>query len=73
MKFHCPFNYPPQDLIAFKAQEGFTVVQCDEIEGSSNVSTLGDDFTVETSLEDLEFGFTVIKSTQKVSLYQLVN
>ena len=31
-----------------------------------NVSYVGDDFTVETALEDLEFGFTVIKSTQKV-------
>lgn len=50
-----------------KSLEGFAVVECDEIEGSSNVSTLGDDFTVETALEDLEFGFTVIQSTQQVS------
>ena len=50
-----------------KSLEGFTVVECDEIEGSSNVSTLGDDFTVETALEDLEFGFTVTQSTQQVS------
>lgn len=49
-----------------KSLEGYTVVECDEIEGSGNVSSLGDDFTVETALEDLEFGFTVTKSTQKV-------
>ena len=55
-----------QDLVSVKSLEGYTVVECDEIEGSNNVSYLGDDFTVETALEDLEFGFTVIKSTQKV-------
>ena len=52
--------------MSVKSLEGYTVVECDEIEGSNNVSYLGDDFTVETALEDLEFGFTVIKSTQKV-------
>ena len=51
--------------MSVKSLEGYTVVECDEIEGSNNVSYLGDDFTVETALEDLEFGFTVIKSTQK--------
>ena len=56
--------YP--DLVSVKSLEGYTVVECDEIEGSNNVSYLGDDFTVETALEDLKFGFTVIKSTQKV-------
>ena len=58
--------YSMQDLVSVKSLEGYTVVECDEIEGSNNVSYLGDDFTVETALEDLEFGFTVIKSTQKV-------
>lgn len=53
--------------MSVKSQEGYTVVECDEIEGSNNVSTMGDDFTVETALEDLEFGFTVIKNTQQVS------
>ena len=54
--------------MSLKSLEGYTVVvnECDEIEGSNNVSYLGDDFTVKTALEDLEFGFTVIKSTQKV-------
>ena len=42
------------------------VVECDEIEESNNVSYVGDDFTIETALEDLEFGFIVIKNTQKV-------
>ena len=60
----------PQDLTSVKSQEGYTVVECDEIEGSNNVSTMGDDFTVETALEDLEFGFTVIKSTQQVSIIE---
>lgn len=55
--------------MSVKSLEGYSVVECDEIEGSSNVSYLGDDFTVETALEDLEFGFTVIKSTQKVGIY----
>jgi len=32
----------------------------------SNVSTFGDDFTVATALEDLEFGFSIITSAQKV-------
>ena len=58
--------YSMQDLVSVKSLEGYMVVECDEIEGSNNVSYLGDDFTVETALEDLEFGFTVIKSTQKV-------
>ena len=55
-----------QDLVSVKSLEGYTVVECDEIEGSSNVSNVGDDFTVETALEDLEFGFSVVKSTHKV-------
>lgn len=59
-----------QDLMSVKSLEGYTVVECDEIEGSSNVSTTGDDFTVETALEDLEFGFTVTESTQQVSVIE---
>ena len=50
--------------MSVKSLEGYTTVECDEIEGSSNVSSLGDGFTVETALENLEFGFTVTKSTQ---------
>ena len=39
----------------------------DEIHGMENVAAAQvDDFTVETSLEDLEFGFSIVKSTQKV-------
>ena len=41
----------------------------DEIHGVENVSAAQvDDFTVETSLEDLEFGFSIMKSTQKVAI-----
>ena len=36
-----------------------------ELQGS-NVSAFGDDFTMATALEDLEFGFRVVTSTQKV-------
>ena len=42
-------------------------MECEELQGS-NVSTFGDDFTVETALEDLEFGFSVVTSTQKVGV-----
>ena len=59
--------------MSVKSLEGYTVAECDEIEGSNNVSYLGDDFTVETALEDLEFGFTVIKSTQKVIIIPFLN
>ena len=38
--------------MSVKSLEGYTVVECDEIEGSNDVSYLGDDFTVETALED---------------------
>ena len=45
-------------------------MEADEIHGVDNVAAAQvDDFTVETSLEDLEFGFSVIKSTQKVLVY----
>ena len=40
-------------------------MECEELQGS-NVSTFGDDFTVATALEDLEFGFSVVTSTEKV-------
>ena len=42
-------------------------MECDEIHGEENVAAAQvDDFTVQTSLEDLEFGFSVMKSKQKV-------
>ena len=43
------------------------MVECEEEEEGRSVVSGGDDFTVETALEDLEFGFSVITSTQKVS------
>lgn len=43
------------------------MVECEGEVGKSMVS-IGDDFTVQTSLEDLEFGFSIIQSTQKVCL-----
>ena len=46
-------------------------MECDEVHGDDNVAADSDDFTVETALEDLEFGFSVIQSTQKVSFSQL--
>ena len=39
-------------------------MECEELQGS-NVSTFGDDFTVATALEDLEFGFSAVTSTEK--------
>lgn len=45
---------------------GYRVVECEGEEGKSVVNA-GDDFTVETALEDLEFGFSITTSTQKVS------
>lgn len=57
-----------QDLVTLKSLESFTIMDTDEIHGVENVSAAQvDDFTVETSLEDLEFGFNIMKSTQKVS------
>lgn len=41
-------------------------MECEGEMGKSVVSA-GDDFTVETALEDLEFGFSITTSTQKVS------
>ncbi len=64
---HCFFL---QDLVSVKTLESFSQVECDEIHGEGNVPAAQvDDFTVETSLEDLEFGFSIIKSTQKVCVY----
>lgn len=59
-------SHTPQDLVSLKAFEHFQPLECDEVHGNDNVSAVGDDFTVETSLEDLEFGFSITKSTQKV-------
>ena len=51
----------------FEVPSVFSLVDCDEIHGEENVAASQvDDFTVETSLEDLEFRFSVIKNTQKV-------
>lgn len=50
-----------------KSLESFSVMEADEIHGMENVAAAQvDDFTVQTSLEDLEFGFSITKSTQKV-------
>ena len=51
-----------------KELEGYKYIECEVEQGSNTVTTpTGDVLTVETSLEDLEFGFKVVKSTQKVS------
>ena len=59
---------PLQDLIALKRLDNFSFVECEEYEEGESVATSTDDFTVETSLEDLEFGFSIVTSTQKVQL-----
>lgn len=56
----------PQELLSQKAAAGYRVVECEGEVGKSVVSA-GDDFTVETALEDLEFGFSITTSTQKVT------
>ena len=56
---------PPQDLVSLKSLENYRLVECEDQHGS-NVTALGDDFTVATALEDLEFGFNVVTNTQKV-------
>lgn len=54
-------------MLALKELEGFKLLECEEEHGRSTVTTPnGDVLTVETSLEDLEFGFKVVRSTQKV-------
>lgn len=54
-----------------KELEGYKYIECEVEEGHGTVTTpTGDTLTVETSLEDLEFGFKVVKSTQKVSYFQ---
>ena len=56
-----------------KSLESYTPVEMEEVEGEGGVVTSDvDDFTVETSLEDLEFGFSIINSTQKVRGYQFL-
>lgn len=55
-----------QELLCQKVAGGYSVVECEGEVGNSVMSGC-DDFTVETALEDLEFGFSVITSTQKVS------
>lgn len=63
-----------QDLVALKSLESFSLMECDEIHGEENVvAAYMDDFTVETSLEDLEFGFSITKSTEKVNKERIVN
>ena len=60
--------------MSLKELEGFKVLECEQEHGlSAAVKTSpGDTKIVETSLEDLEFGFSVVKSTQKVT-YELNN
>lgn len=60
----------PQDLILFKALHNYQLVQCDEQEEEETgpMVSAADSFTLETSLEDLEFGFGVVSNTQKVSM-----
>ena len=55
-----------QELLRQKLLGGYSVVECEGEVGKSVVSAC-DDFTVETALEDLEFGFSITTSTQKVS------
>ena len=46
-------------------------MQCDDQEEEDDTGaamSAADSFTVETSLEDLEFGFGVVSNTQKVSV-----
>lgn len=55
-----------KDLVLFKALHSYQLVQCDEPEEVDTGSvSVADSFTVETSLEDLEFGFGVVSNTQK--------
>ena len=57
--------------MTLKQVEDYHLVDCEEeavreLDQPMGSHTLGDSFTVETGLEDLEFGFSVIKNTQKV-------
>ncbi|KAL5505171.1 hypothetical protein EMCRGX_G006563 [Ephydatia muelleri] len=57
-----------KDLILFKALHNYQLVQCDDQEEEDDTGaamSAADSFTVETSLEDLEFGFGVVSNTQK--------
>ncbi len=55
--------------MSLKELEGFKVLECEQEHGSSAAvkTSPGDTRIVETSLEDLEFGFSVVRSTQKVT------
>ena len=61
-----------QELLSQKMAGGYQAVEC-EGEVGRNVVNAGDDFTVETALEDLEFGFSITTSKQKVSYIQRNN
>ena len=53
--------------MSLKELEGYSLIECEH--GLSTMKTpAGDTLVVETSLEDLEFGFSVVKSTQKVKV-----
>ena len=41
----------------------YRLMECEELQGS-NISAFGDGFTVATAVEDLQFGFSVVTSTQ---------
>lgn len=55
-----------QKVVLLKELEGYSLVECEQESGSAVRSSGGDSLTVETSLEDIEFGFSVVRSIQKV-------
>ena len=56
--------------MAIKELEGYHAVECEVEEGCGTVATPSSDtLTVEASLEDLEFGFSIAKSMEKVCKY----
>ena len=57
-------------MVLVKQQVGYSLVECDQESGNAPAVTKPDrdSLTVETSLEDIEFGFSVVKTTQKVVL-----
>ena len=52
-----------------KEVEGYSVVECEQESGRTPAVSRpdGNTLTVETSLEDIEFGFSVVNTIQKVS------
>ena len=52
-----------------KEVEGYSVIECEQESGRTPAVSRpdGDSLTVETSLEDIEFGFSVVNTVQKVS------